>query len=90
MEHNIEVVKRSGANTVLVNCAECYKTWKVDNPELFGKSTADMDFRVMHIAQYIDQLIQDGKLKFDNRIDVLGTIRLYINGMLPDAHPQHH
>jgi len=73
LEHNIEAVKKSGASTVLVSCAEGYKTWKVDYPKLLGKSTADMDFRVMHIVEYIDQLIQDGSLKFDNKVDMKVT-----------------
>ena len=69
-EHNIEAVKKSGASTVLVSCAEGYKTWKVDYPKLLGKSTADMGFKVMHIVEHIDQLIQGGGLRFNNQINM--------------------
>ncbi len=68
--HNLEALKKSGAKTVLTSCAECYKTWKVDYPKVLGKSTADMNFKVMHIVEYVDQLLQAGKLKFSNPIDL--------------------
>ena len=68
--HNLEALKKSGAKTVLTSCAECYKTWKVDYPKVLGKSTADMNFKVMHIVEYVDQLLQAGKLKFSNPVDL--------------------
>jgi Fe-S oxidoreductase len=73
VEHNIEAVKKSGAKTVLFSCAQGYKTWKVDYPKLRGISTADMDFTVMHVVEYIDRLIKEGTLRFDNRIDMKVT-----------------
>lgn len=73
VEYNIEALKKSGASTVLISCAECYKTWKVDYPKVLGKSTADMQFKVVHIVEYIDQLLKEGKLKFDNRLDMKVT-----------------
>ncbi len=73
LEHNIEAVKKTGASTVLVSCAECYRTWKVDYPKMLGKSTDDMGFKVIHVAEYVDQLIQQGSLKFDNQIDMKVT-----------------
>ncbi len=73
LEHNIEAVKETGASTVLLSCAEGYKTWKVDYPKLLGKSTADMGFKVMHIVEFVDQLIKDGDLKFNNQINMKVT-----------------
>jgi Fe-S oxidoreductase len=73
MEHNIEAVKKSGASTVLVSCAEGYKTWKVDYPKILGKSTDDMGFKVMHIVEYVDQLLQEGKLKFKKELKMKAT-----------------
>ena len=70
MEHNLEALKKSGASTVIVNCAEGYKTWKVDYPKVLGKSTADMGYKVLHIVEHVDQLLKDGKLKFNNRLDM--------------------
>ncbi len=72
-EHNMQAVKASGASIVLTSCAECYKTWKVDYPKLLDIPTADLGFNVVHIVEHIDQLIQDGNLKFDNRVDMRVT-----------------
>jgi Fe-S oxidoreductase len=72
-EHMMEVVRKSGANTVLVSCAECYKTFKVDYPKMFNKSTTDMGFRVVHLAEYVDELMKKGILKFTKKIDLRVT-----------------
>ena len=69
----MQAVKASGASIVLTSCAECYKTWKVDYPKLLDIPTADLGFNVVHIVEHIDQLIQDGNLKFDNRVDMRVT-----------------
>ncbi|TDA63442.1 MAG: (Fe-S)-binding protein [Clostridia bacterium] len=60
--HNIEAALKSGAGTILVGCAECYKTWKVEYPKLLGKSTADMGYQVVHASEYLAGLVQDGTL----------------------------
>jgi len=73
VEHNLEAVKKSGATTVVVTCAEGYKTWKVDYPKLLDKSTEDMGFKVLHMVELVDQLIQEGKLKFSKRVDLKVT-----------------
>ena len=72
-QHNIETIQRSGASTVLVSCAECYKTLKVDYPKIFNKSTADMGFKVTHFAELIAQQLKDGALKFSKRIEMRAT-----------------
>ncbi len=72
-EHNIEAIKKSGASTVLVSCAECYKTLKVDYPKMFKKSTADMGFRVVHLVEHVDELIKNGILKFTGEVNLRVT-----------------
>lgn len=73
VEHNLEMVKNSGAKTILVSCAEGYKTWKVDYPKLLSKSTDDMDFKVVHIVEFVDELIKSGSLKLNNKLDMKVT-----------------
>ena len=73
VEHNIGVVKASGASTVLVSCAEGYKTWKVDYPKVLGKSTADMGYQVIHITEYVNELIKKGALNLKNKVDLKVT-----------------
>ncbi|HLB29304.1 MAG TPA: heterodisulfide reductase-related iron-sulfur binding cluster, partial [Dehalococcoidia bacterium] len=62
-QHNLEVMKATGASTVLTSCAECYRTLKVDYPKIFNKSTSDLGFQVVHLAEYADGLIKEGALK---------------------------
>jgi Fe-S oxidoreductase len=69
MEHNIRAIKEAGASVVITSCAACYKTLKVDYPKLLKKSTDDMGFKVLHIVEYLDQLVKDGRLKL-KRLDM--------------------
>lgn len=70
VQHNIEAVKNSGANTILVSCAECYRMWKVDYPKILGKSTEDMGFEVIHLVELVDDLVKNEALKLTNPINM--------------------
>jgi Fe-S oxidoreductase len=67
-EHNVKAIQESGAKTVITSSAECYKSLKVDYPKLLGKSTEDMPYTPLHITEYIDQLMKDGKIEFKKRV----------------------
>lgn len=69
-EHNLEAIRKSGAAIVLTSCAECYRMLKVDYPKMFKTSTADLGFKVVHLVEYMDELIKGGKLELVNRIDL--------------------
>jgi Fe-S oxidoreductase len=58
--HNIEAVKKTGAKTLITSCAGCFRTWKIDVPAEGYK----YDFSVLHITEYLDRLIQEGKAFF--------------------------
>jgi Fe-S oxidoreductase len=73
LEHNVAAVKKTGISTLLLSCAEGYRTWKVDYPKMLGISTDDMGFRVMHIVEYVDQLLQGGRLQFNNEMNMKVT-----------------
>jgi len=62
-QRNIGEVKKTGAKTVLLSCAEGYRMWKVDYPKLLNCATADLGFKVVHLVEYADELIKQGKLK---------------------------
>lgn len=57
---NIEQMKAAGAKTMVTVCAGCFRTWKIDVP----KEGYDYDFEVLHITEYLDRLIQEGKVAF--------------------------
>jgi Fe-S oxidoreductase len=69
-EHNLKAIQESGAKTVVASCAECYQTLKVTYPKLLGKSTPDLGFEVMHLADLLDQQLQQGKLKFTTPVNM--------------------
>ncbi|MFX1261504.1 MAG: (Fe-S)-binding protein [Promethearchaeota archaeon] len=58
--HNIEAVKNTGAKVVVTACAGCFRTWKIDIPQ----SGHEYDFRVLHITEFLDQLVREGKVSF--------------------------
>ena len=62
-QRNIDEVRKSGAKTLLTACAEGYRMWKVDYPKLLNISTADLGFKVVHLVEYVDELMKDGALK---------------------------
>lgn len=57
-KHNVEALKNAGAKDVLVHCSGCYRTMKVDYPDIVGK----LPFNVVHATEFIRDLIKDGKL----------------------------
>jgi len=61
MDHNLELIKRSGAKKVVFTCPECYRTFKTDYQDLAG----DMDFELVHISDFIKQLADSGQLKLE-------------------------
>ena len=72
-KRNIEAVKTSGAKTLLVSCAECYRTWKVDYPKMLDISTADLGFEVMHLLEFASDAIKSGRLKPTRNVDLRVT-----------------
>jgi len=59
-EHNIAAIKASGAHTLVTACAECYKSFKIDYPEILGK----LPFEVLHLSEMLMRLVSAGKLSF--------------------------
>jgi len=61
MEHNLEAFRSSGAETLVVSCAECYRTFKIDYPKIVGA----LPFKVLHVSELFAQLIREGKISLD-------------------------
>ncbi|MBI4965456.1 MAG: (Fe-S)-binding protein [Desulfomonile tiedjei] len=62
-QRNVDEVRKTGAKTLLLSCAEGYRMWKVDYPKLLNISTSDLGFEVVHLVEYVDAKIKDGALK---------------------------
>lgn len=54
---NIDVFKNHEVKRVLVSSPHCYHTFKNEYPDLGG------DFEVVHITQFLMELIEDGRIK---------------------------
>jgi len=63
MDHNLQLIKKSGAKKVVFTCPECYRTFKMDYQDLAG----DLGFELIHMSDYVKQLMDSGALKLDDR-----------------------
>jgi Fe-S oxidoreductase len=63
-EHQMETFKTAGAKVLVTPCSDCYATYKV----LYDKIGKKLGVEVYHITQYLEKLIQEGKLKMKKPI----------------------
>ena len=66
---NAAMIKESGAKTVVTICADGYQAIKV----LYERYNLRGDVEVLHISEYIDKLIKDGKLKPRRKVNLAVT-----------------
>jgi Fe-S oxidoreductase len=57
-QRNIEEIQKRGAKILITACPGCFKAFKDIYPRIFGK----LDFQVLHVSQYLELLIKEGKL----------------------------
>ncbi len=57
-QQNIEEIRKRGAKILITACPGCFKAFKDIYPRMFGK----LDFQVLHVSQYFELLIKQGKL----------------------------
>ncbi|MFC1982859.1 heterodisulfide reductase-related iron-sulfur binding cluster [Chloroflexota bacterium] len=62
-EKNIHAFNASGVRQIVTISPHCYHTFKNEYPKLGG------DFEVLHYTQYLAQLIEDGRLRFNKELD---------------------
>lgn len=67
-QKNIDMFEKASPSVIVTSCAGCYKTIRQDYPKV-GKVNA----RVVHITQFVNELIESGKLKLDKRVDGVVT-----------------
>ncbi|MGE5123088.1 MAG: (Fe-S)-binding protein [Acidobacteriaceae bacterium] len=64
---NLAVWAKAGVETVVTSCSDCYHAFKRLYPKLGSK------VRVFHSIEYLDRLIQEGKLEFRHEIPLTIT-----------------
>jgi len=64
---NINAMKTAGVKLVVTPCSDCYHAFKRLYPKL------GFNAEVLHITEYLDKLVKDGKLKFSRKLDLAVT-----------------
>jgi len=70
---NVTEVRKTGASVLLTSCAEGYRMWKVDYPKLLNIATSDLGFKVVHLVEYVDEMVKSGALKMKNAFETRMT-----------------
>ena len=68
LNKNLDVIESKGIETVVFSCAGCYDTFKVDYP-LYR----NYNFRVLHVVEFFDELLENGQLKLTNEVPLTVT-----------------
>jgi len=66
---NMAMIKKAGIKTLVTGCADGYQAFKV----LYDKFDLKGNLEVLHISEYIDRLIKDGKLKLRRKVNLSVT-----------------
>ena len=61
---NVDAIKAKGAKVVLYACSGCFRASLVDWPRLLGE---ELPFKVMHVSQFLAEMIDDGKVKWEQK-----------------------
>ena len=64
---NIKIFEKTGVSTIVTPCSDGYHAFKRLYPKL------GLKIKVLHIVEYIDQLIQEGKIKFGKSVPLTVT-----------------
>ena len=62
-EQNIETFSRHGIKSILTTCPHCFNTMRNEYGEFAGD---DWDVEVMHYTEYVERLINDGRLQISD------------------------
>ena len=68
LNKNLDVIESKGIETIIFSCAGCYDTFKVDYP-LYRK----YNFRVLHIVEFFEELLQKGQLQLTEEVPLVAT-----------------
>jgi Fe-S oxidoreductase len=66
---NMAMIKKAGVKTLVTGCADGYQAFKV----LYDKYDLKGHLEVLHISEYIDRLIKEGRLKPRRKVDLSVT-----------------
>lgn len=65
---NIERFEKASPSVIVTSCAGCYKTIRQDYPKVGAVNS-----RVVHITQFVNELLVSGRLKLNKRVEGIVT-----------------
>ena len=68
-DHNLETWRGAGVKTVVTSCSECYQAFKV----LYDKIGKKPPIEVLHITEFLNRLITQGKIKLTQKLPMTVT-----------------
>ena len=68
LNKNLDVIESKEIETIVFSCAGCYDTFKVDYP-LYR----DYSFRVLHVVEFFDELLERNQLKLTKEVPLTVT-----------------
>ncbi|MCQ1535882.1 FAD-binding oxidoreductase [Methanosarcina sp. KYL-1] len=66
---NIENMKKRGIKTLVLSCPGCFATFTEHYPHVAELLGLDWDIETKHITVLLDELVREGKLKFEKPLD---------------------
>ena len=66
--NNIQILNGYGIKKIVTACPHCYNTLKNEYPELGG------NYEVIHHTTLLNQLIEEGKIKFEDNMNIKTTV----------------
>jgi Fe-S oxidoreductase len=66
--YNTQLYRNAGVKTIIVGCAECYRTWKFDYPKIIE----NFDFRVKHFSEFFieEKILETIRFPYHSEIKV--------------------
>lgn len=68
-EYNVNLYRQVGVKSIIVGCAEGYRTWKIDYPKIID----NFDFEVLHFSEYLLEHHILDNLRFPQELDIKVT-----------------
>jgi Fe-S oxidoreductase len=68
-EHFLETFNSLGVGRVVTSCSDGYSTFK----NVYPKAGIEIRFEARHMVEYLDELVQNGKLKFTKKVPLKVT-----------------
>ncbi|MHA1291552.1 MAG: (Fe-S)-binding protein [Promethearchaeota archaeon] len=65
-EFNVNLYREAGVKTIVIGCAEGYRTWKIDYPKVIK----DFDFEVLHFSEFLLKKNIIEKLRFPQQLKI--------------------